>query len=357
MAEEGRGAAGIALAGAPAGRLTAIAPAGGSPLLCADIGGSFIHAALVGDDGVPTGNRRVPTPADDFAAFVAALEDIARGFGPALAPAAPLVLSIAALVEPETGSLVSANIPCVNDRPAIAEISARLGRPVDAVNDADSFTLAEALTGVGAGHRVVFGAILGTGVGGGLVIDGRPVRGRSGVAGEWGHGPIVNQRTRAGREIPRLQCGCGRWGCLDTFGGARGLERLDAYLNESAARDSRAIIAAWHAGEAAAVATMAAYLDIVAEPLALVVNVTGASIVPLGGGLSADPGLVEALDRNLRERILRPAATPIVVRARHSQDAGLRGAALLRRSLSAAPADHFGIAAQAGGAFIHTGGA
>jgi N-acetylglucosamine kinase len=327
---------------------TGAVPADGPPLLCADIGGSFIHAALVGDDGVLTGNRRLPTPANDFAAFLAALQDIAAGYGAALAPTAPLVLSIAALVDPETGSLVSANIPCVNDRPAIAEISERLGRPVDAVNDADSFALAEALTGVGAGHRVVFGAILGTGVGGGLVIDGRPVHGRSGVAGEWGHGPIVNQRTRAGRDLPRLPCGCGQRGCLDTFGGARGLERLDAYLNGRAVRDSRAIVAAWHAGEAAAAETMAAYLDIVAEPLALVVNVTGASIVPLGGGLSADPGLVEALDRHLRERILRPAATPIVVRARYRDDAGLRGAALLRRSLLPHPTRRHDQAGQGG---------
>jgi N-acetylglucosamine kinase len=324
------------LPAAPADGPPVAAPSSVAPLLCADIGGSFIHAALVGDDGVPGANRRVPTPAGDFAAFVAALRDIAAGYGAALAPTAPLVLSIAALVDPETGSLVSANIPCVNGRPALAELAYALGRPVDAVNDADSFTLAEALIGVGAGHRVVFGAILGTGVGGGLVIDGRPVRGRSGVAGEWGHGPIVNQRTKAGREIPRLPCGCGQHGCLDTFGGARGLERLDAYLNESAARDSRAIVAAWHAGETAAAATMAAYLDIVAEPLALVVNVTGASIVPLGGGLSADPALVEALDRHLRERILRPGAAPIVVRAKYHDDAGLRGAALLRRPPSPA---------------------
>jgi N-acetylglucosamine kinase len=346
--QQGGASAVRGFAGAPASGSAAAAPGGGSPLLCADIGGSFIHAALVGDDGVPVDNRRVPTPAGDFAAFAAALRDVAAGYGAALAPTAPLVLSIAALVEPETGYLVSANIPCLNGRPAIAEIAQLLGRPVDVVNDADSFTLAEALTGVGAGHRVVFGAILGTGVGGGLVIDGRPVRGRAGVAGEWGHGPIVNQRTRSGRDLPRLKCGCGQRGCLDTFGGARGLERLDAHLNGRMVRDSRAILAAWHAGEAAAAETMAAYLDIVAEPLALVVNVTGASIVPLGGGLSADPALVAALDRNLRDRILRPAAAPIVVRARYHEDAGLRGAALLRRALSPASAPYHGAAGQCG---------
>ena len=301
------------------------------PILCADIGGSFIHAALVGPDGVPERNRRIVTPVDDFAAFVDVLQGVVDGYGTAISAQAPLILSVAALVDPDTGQTASANIPCLNDRPAIAEISRALRRPVEAINDADAFVLAEALAGSGVGHHIVFGAILGTGVGGGLVVDGRLVRGRSGVTGEWGHGPVVNQRNRSGREIPRLTCGCGQRGCLNTFGGARGLERLDAYLNPSLKRDSRDIVAAWHASEPSARETMETYLDLIAEPLALVVNVTGASVVPLGGGLAADRDLVAALDRALRERILSPADGPIVVPARHQEDAGLRGAALLKQ--------------------------
>ncbi|SKA30000.1 ROK family protein [Consotaella salsifontis] len=313
-----------------------LAPLRPAAILCADIGGSFIHAALADDAGVLSGHWRVPTPTTDFASFVAALDEVARHYRDHLPPRASLSISVAGLVDPDNGTMISANIPCVTGRPLASELSAALGRPVEIANDADCFAVAEALSGAGRGHAIVFGAILGTGVGGGLVVEGRLVRGAGGLTGEWGHGPIVASYARSGRFVPRFQCGCGRIGCVDTVGGARGMERLDATLHGGSPRDSRAILAAWREGEPRALETIETYLDLVAEPLALVVNVTGAGIVPVGGGLSNDGELISALDKAVRERILRRTDRPLVVAALNRADAGLRGAALLGLRHSAA---------------------
>ena len=196
-------------------------------------------------------------------------------------------------------------------------------------NDADCFALAEASEGAGRGHRIVFGAILGTGVGGGIVIDGRIVTGAGGFAGEWGHGPVA--ATSAGHPpvaIPRFACGCGLAGCVDTVGAARGMERLHKHLH-GVELPSTAIVDAWRAGDAKAARTIEVQIDLLAGPLALVVNVIGASIVPVGGGLGKVPEFIALLDAAVRQRILRRLATPLVVPARLTLEPGLVGAAIL----------------------------
>ncbi len=169
--------------------------------------------------------------------------------------------------------------------------------------------------GAGRGHACVFGIILGTGVGGGLVRDGQLVTGAGGYAGEWGHGPVI--------QTPAFACGCGQTGCVDTIGGARGLERLHHHLTGDIAT-SHDILQRWHGGE---VATVDAWLGLVAGPLAMVVNVIGADCVPVGGGLANDTALIAALDAAVRARILRVMDRALVMPAHVSVDAGLVGAA------------------------------
>jgi N-acetylglucosamine kinase len=270
---------------------------------------------------------RSPTPLDDFEAFVAVLT-AHRAAAPEAARGA-VALSITGVIDPASGVITCANIPCIDGRPLATDLGARLGCPVAIANDADCFTLAEALVGVGRDHRVVFGAILGTGVGGGLVIDGKIITGPGGYAGEWGHGPIA--ATRAGDpaiDIPRFACGCGLTGCLDTVGGARGLERLHRHIhgNEGSSAD---IVEAWLKGGTAAARTIECYVDLVAAPLALVVNVVGAGIVPVGGGLGRVPRLVGRIDESVRRRILRRTEGPLVVPSNSAIESGLVGAALL----------------------------
>lgn len=294
-------------------------------ILSIDIGGSAIKGALARSPQDLTPLPRLATPLDDFDAFAAALAGLLHQ-----APGAEAVaIAITGVADPEAGILKCANIPCVDGRPLAAELTARLGLPVMVANDADCFVLAEARAGAGRGHRIVFGAILGTGVGGGLVIDGKMVVGAGGIAGEWGHGPAA--ATMAGDppiSIPKIPCGCGQAGCVDTIGAARGMERLHRHLH---AEDlpSTEIVARWQAGDGAAGRTVDCYIDLVASPLALTVNIVGASIVPVGGGLANARALIERLDRTVRARTLRRLDRPLVVPGQCTVEPGLIGAAIL----------------------------
>lgn len=297
-------------------------------VICFDIGGSAIKGGVGSDPLSIAPLGRVPTPLDDFDAFVAAITDMAYR-APVLGP---IAISITGVIDPATGLIKAANIPCIDGRPLEAELEARLGRPVRVANDADCFALAEAGAGAGRGHRIVFGAILGTGVGGGLVINGRILNGAGGFAGEWGHGPVA--ATRAGEpavDLPRFPCGCGLSGCVDSVGGARGMERLHWHLHGTTL-PSTDIMNAWLAGEAAASRTIDIQIDLLAGPLALVINVVGADIVPVGGGLGGVRKFVARLDEEVRSRILRRTERPLVVPGEIAFEAGLVGAALLAQA-------------------------
>ena len=283
-------------------------------ILAFDIGGSRIRAALW--DGTtlrPMGEAA--TPAQDLAAFIACLSGFAKDSG-----ARGLALSIAGVVDPASGIGKVANIPAIDGVALAPALQSATGLPALVLNDADCFALAEARAGAGRTHATSFGIILGTGVGGGLVIDGRLVSGAGGFAGEWGHGPVITG-TYA------LPCGCGQVGCIDTIGGARGLERLHQ-MTTGQDQTSEAIIHGWQAKEPAATATLALWRDLVSGPLAMVVNVIGATCLPVGGGLSRAAGLVEYLDSSLRARILRYPPGPLAVPAECGADAGLLGAAM-----------------------------
>ncbi len=281
-------------------------------ILCFDIGGSRIKAGLADADGVrPLG--AVPTAVDDLDGFVAGL---ARFMQPGVRGVA---ISIAGVVEPETGIGRVANIRCIDGLALAPLLEARLGVRVIVLNDADCFALAEARQGAGRGHGTVFGVILGTGVGGGLVIDGRLVTGAGGYAGEWGHGPVIRGEFA-------FPCGCGQVGCIDTVGGARGLERLWR-ASGGEPLGSVEILARWQAGDADAAPVVDLWEELVSGPLAMVLNVTGAGIVPVGGGLANVPALIARLDTAVRARVLRRTERPLVVLAECTVEPGLIGAA------------------------------
>lgn len=294
--------------------------------ICFDIGGSTIKAALARAPGdlVPIGKRDTPT--GDFDAFCRALGDLAETAGET---AAPLSIAIAGVVDRADGRIKCANIPCIDGRRLAADLTAALRRRVVVTNDADCFAVAEASAGAGRGHRVVFGIILGTGVGGGVVVDGRLLEGSGGFAGEWGHGSILaHQAGNPPVEIPWLPCGCGQSGCVDTIGGARGMERLHHHLT-GATMKSLAIMDAWRTGDAAATRTFDCYIDLVAQPLAFSINLLGADIVPVGGGLGRETAMLAILDRAVRQRILRQTGAPLVVPGQCTGNPAFIGAALL----------------------------
>lgn len=295
-------------------------------IVCFDIGGSAIKGAIVHSRDRIFPLPRRTTPLSNFRQFVEVLESVldeAGGHPDCVA------ISITGVIDPETRRLKCANIPCIDGRELVAELEAALHLPVKIANDADCFALAEAGAGAGRGHRIVFGAILGTGVGGGLVIDGRLINADGGFAGEWGHGPAI--AAEAGNPpiaIPAYDCGCGQKRCVDTVGGARGLERLHQTAHGKTL-SSHEIIEAWKAGDAEAKRTVDLFVDLVSSPLALVINITGATIVPVGGGLSNSEELLAEIDRTVRSRILRHFDRPLVVRGECRIEPGLIGAALL----------------------------
>ncbi|HEV7286122.1 ROK family protein [Kaistia sp. UC242_56] len=295
-----------------------------------DIGGSKIEFARVDREGAVTNRATLPTPHTNWGDFVAALRSLVAADG---GHATRIGISIAGTTDSATGIAQAANVPVVNGHHLENEISAALGVPVRVGNDADCFALAEATVGAGRGKPIVFGAILGTGVGGGLVIGGRMVRGANGVTGEWGHGPILAEAVAA-RGIPVIRCGCGQIGCLDSYGSARGLERIHAAFT-GASLTSHEITQAWHAGDADAARTVDAFVELIAGPLSVIVNTIGPWVIPVGGGLSSDPALLERIDLAVRARVLGRYDTPLVVPGRTRGASGLIGAAMLAEELPA----------------------
>ncbi|NTF33900.1 ROK family protein [Rhizobium skierniewicense] len=295
-------------------------------IICFDIGGTAIKGAgaWAVDDIRPL--PRQQTPVHDFDAFVGVLKTAISDIG-----AVPdcVSFSITGVIDPDTDKAIIANIPCAHGRLLKSDLEAALGLPVLLANDADCCVLAEYGVGAARGHHVVFGAILGTGVGGGLVIDGKLINSTGGFAGEWGHGPVA--ATRAGNpplDLPRFACGCGLDGCLDAVCSARGMEKLHKHISGKALT-AEEIIGGWQTGDADAVRTIDVYIDMLSGPLAMVINVTGATVVPVGGGLSKSAALIEAIDQAVRLRILRRFARPLVVQAQCLVEPGLVGAAVL----------------------------
>jgi len=307
-----------------------------SAVICLDIGGSFIKLGVMNAQNELAILDQQPIPNTCWDAFCALIMQMIAQHSSHFAAHSPLAVATAGIVVPETGEIFASNIPAFHRRRLGPELSALLQREVGVHNDADCFAVAEALAGVGQGHNVVFGAILGSGVGGGLVADGRLICGQNGLTGEWGHGPITLTEVEidgAAVRLPRLLCPCGQKGCLDSYGGARGLENLHRTLHGTSA-SSREIIAQWQQQEALAQQTIQAWLQLVAQPLAYSINLTGASLVAVGGGLASVTPLIAALNDAVQGYVLRRSAQALVVPGTFSQQGGMLGAALLARQVN-----------------------
>ncbi len=284
-----------------------------------DIGGSYIDYAWISCDFSVSAISTSPTPVEDYAEFLIAIS--ARVSPDATAVA----VSSAGLVDPDSGMVKAANLPCLKGQLLRSDLEKLTGRPVFLLNDAKAFALAEAHRGAGAGYESVLAIILGTGVGGAIVLGGRLLTGAAMVAGEWGHGPA--SAMRSGRDLPRWTCGCGQKGCVDLYGGARGLERLHDHLTGKSLT-SVDILDAWQAGDAAALETLDLYLDVVGGALANVVNVIDPAVIVAGGGLSRRGALLTALQEEVHARVLAPETAPRIVSAAVPGNSALIGAAV-----------------------------
>lgn len=290
-----------------------------------DLGGTKIAAALLDAGGLERARVRADTPRDYDGTLAALAEAVAALERDAGRRDASVGLCLPGIVDVAAGRVRAANLPWLDGRPFADDLSLRLGRPVRLANDGNAFVLSEAVDGAAAGASVVFGVILGTGAGGGIVVDRRILPGANALAGEWGHNPLP---WRTEQDGPPERCGCGRTGCVETMLRGAGLSRLHARRFGETATPPE-IAARARSGEPHARATLGRYTGILARALAAVINLLDPEVIVLGGGLSDLPELTEAVPALWGGWTLDPAPRTRLVRARHGAASGLRGAAWL----------------------------
>ena len=289
-----------------------------------DFGGTKIEAAALDAGGVEVARVRTANPGG----YDAALETLAKLIAEVEAKAGParsVGIGMPGSVSPATGLIRNANSVWLNGRDFASDLARTLGRPVRLANDANCFALSEAIDGAGAGARgVVFGAILGTGCGGGVVVGGKLVEGANGVAGEWGHTPLP-WPTDQDKAPP---CWCGRHGCLETFISGTGLE--GDYSRTTGRRlKAEAIVAAARKGERWAKGALDRYVDRLGRALAVVVDLIDPEVIVLGGGMSNVDELYERVPDAIRPHVFSDVWSAKVAKAVHGDSSGVRGAAWL----------------------------
>jgi len=290
-----------------------------------DLGGTKLEAIALDEAGGELLRRRVAAPRGDYQATLDALAGLALAFEAELGRSGTVGVGIPGTLSPATGLVKNSNATWLNGRPLDRDLAGRLARPIRMANDANCFALSEATDGAGAGRRVVFGVILGTGCGGGLVVDGRLHTGPNAIAGEWGHNPLP---WPGPDEWPGPPCSCGRRGCLETFVSGTGLGRD---FREATGEDAAGpeIVRRALSGDPAAEAALSRYETRLARGLASVVNVLDPDAVVLGGGLSKVERLYESVPRLwLRWAFSDRLDTPLLPPA-HGDASGVRGAAWL----------------------------
>ena len=299
-----------------------------------DLGGSKIAGIALADDGTTLARRRVASPRADYRATLAAVGNLVAGLEDAAGRRGSVGIGIPGAISPATGLVKNANSTWLIGRPLRDDLEAALGRPVRLANDANCFALSEAVDGAAAGYRVVFGVILGTGVGGGVVIDGRVLVGANAISGEWGHNPLPRMRDD---ERPGPPCYCGRRGCIETFLSGPGLlADYRARGGRSARADDIAGRAA--AGEAVAEAALERYAERLARGLAHVINILDPDAIVLGGGLSNIERLYRRVPEHLPAHVFSDQVDTPVLPPRYGDASGVRGAAWLWEPEEAADA-------------------
>jgi fructokinase len=294
-----------------------------------DLGGTKIAGVALAPDGASVAEHRMPAPRHDYgatleaiAAMVARLEEDAGSQG---RTCGSIGIGVPGSVAPASGLMQNANSTWLNGRPLVADLEARLGRPVRLANDANCFALSEAVDGAGAGAPSVFGVILGTGCGGGLVLNGRLVDGPLGIGGEWGHNPLP---WATAEEHPGPPCWCGRCGCLETWISGSGLEADHARVTGQH-RSGKEIVAQAESGDAAAKATLDRHASRLARGLAHVMNIFDPHVVVLGGGLSGLSHLYHVLPALIGRHLFTTHPRVTLKPPRWGDAGGVRGAAWL----------------------------
>ena len=292
-----------------------------------DLGGTKIEGAIIDPDAPTIARHRVRLPTESdrgYAHILARVESIVALLEAASGERRPPVIGIGTpgTLEPSTQLLKNSNTVALNGRPLGRDVSAASGVDARLSNDANCFALAEATLGAARGHAVVLGLIIGTGVGSGIVVNGRVVDGRHGIAGEWGHNPLCGEST---------PCYCGRSGCVETVISGPALER---FYREHAgeARPLAEIVRRADAGDDTAAATLGRLIEKFGEAIAAVINIVDPDAIVIGGGVGNVDHLYQPATRASIERYLfNPTLETALLRPSLGDSAGVFGAALLAR--------------------------
>jgi len=290
-----------------------------------DLGGTKIELAALDASGAIVLRRRVRSPSHDYARVVEAIADLVHEAERDLAAKASVGVATPGAVSPATGRMKNANSTVLNGQRLREDLERRLARPVRIANDADCFALSEAADGAGADSAVVFGVILGTGVGGGIVVRGELLQGPNAIAGEWGHNPLPSPGAE---DHPLPSCYCGRRGCVETYLSGPGMSADHAH-REGERLDPEEIVRRASAGDAAAGRTLALYAERLARSLAVVINIVDPDVVVLGGGLSGIGRLYTEVPRLWRRHVFSDEVRTRLSPPRHGDSGGVRGAAWL----------------------------
>lgn len=290
-----------------------------------DLGGTKIEGVALGEAGRILARLRVPTPQGDYAATLAAVAGLVERIERETGRRGTVGVGMPGAPSRVTGLIKNANSTCLIGRPLQGDLEALLGREVRLANDANCFALSEAVDGAARGAAVVFGVILGTGVGGGIVVNGRVLEGANAIAGEWGHNPLPRP---AGDDLPPPACYCGRAGCIETYLSGPGLA-LDHARQGGAPLSPEAIVAGAAAGDPACEASLQRYERRLARALAGVINLLDPDVIVLGGGLSNLPRLYERVPALWGAEVFSDHVATRLARACHGDSSGVRGAAWL----------------------------
>jgi fructokinase len=290
-----------------------------------DLGGTKIEGVALDAEGHELGRERVATPRGEYDATLDRIAEVVGALEQRFGGPASVGVGIPGIVSPATGLVKNANSTWLIGRPFDRDLERALRRPVRLANDANCFALSEAIDGAGAGFGVVFGVILGTGVGGAIVINGRPLDGAHRIAGEWGHNPLP---APLDDERPGPACYCGRRGCIETFLSGPGWAD-DTARRTGRRSDALSLADAASKGDALAREALTRYVDRLARALATIINVIDPDVIVLGGGLSNIAALYKEVPARWAAHVFSDEVHTRLVRAAHGDSSGVRGAAWL----------------------------
>ena len=290
-----------------------------------DLGGTKTEAIVLDDGGEPLLRRRVPTRRDTYEDVVQTVTELVTGIEAELGLQGTVGAGTPGAISPATGTIKNANLTALNGRPLDRDLSDALEREVRITNDANCLALSEATDGAGAGHATVFGVILGTGVGGGVTVNGRIVTGPNAIGGEWGHNPLPWPEAD---ELPGPDCYCGLRGCIETWLSGPGMA-AEYTRRTGASEGSREIVQAARAGEADAVAALDRYIDRLARGLASIINVLDPDVIVLAGGMSQIDEVYDGVTARWDQYVFSDRVDTLLVSAAHGDSSGVRGAAWL----------------------------